>query len=797
MKILLILIAIAVLALCALGWLLSHMQDVRNARAQPDGQEPSDKVPGKPGAAPRPAAREPAAEQAQPAPAESRDVHFRMQGERGMGGPVYGDVMCADGVYLPMVWESDMHTSFDGRWLRTGFYESDTAHLVDRKSRRSWLLSRAQAQALEGIHWRLPRWSGETINESGLADDEHVVMSDASFEAWLGEHVASPAQPLVAVRDLWMPLETVPPQVAASSPALTPPPAARAEGGGKPAAPASAASPPAAPAPAAPKLTLERHWPATLRHLRYPLEPLERPNWQLMIDGKAQPWLVDEKAHLAWREDGQAFALYACPAGDEQERPLLRLAVWSVERGWQQWPETLPADRKSWSVGLYLPEQGQEEGKEAAKPLSVLRWEGAVVAQRVELDTPETERLHDGVSLSCVASDTEGCAGHARDGQVRLAAVPRTTFTWLRDPRQPEQWRACSEPVAGQRLIWTLRKNALDEQGETAAYSLQWGERHLAGNWALEHVVVQGRRAVLMPHGKAPERGGNGAVQIWDGQRLQNVDLPWPVVRLIPVPGRNGGAAVRVGLVALTGCLADKDRDANTASWRWPVHSVSTSHLARPDWSPLYAIRHIAPDAQGRWRLLPRWREVRQIQHPCADGDYVWRDPARGDALWWWGGVHARVNNYWEPETPRFDGVCVTRSGTVLCGTGPSACPHPAGEGWVTLEWLSSSYSGPGEWKLHWINPVEKEVRSLGLQAWMPLLLGWDAQGLHWREAERPAQEGEVPQAPERQLIVAQMWNRAGVEKLRQGPQGLWLRKQDLSYAEALLVQDDWPWERI
>lgn len=789
MKILLILIAIAVLALCALGWLLRHMQDVRNAKAQPVGQDAQDKAPEKVMPVPQPSNQEPAAS-AETA-AEPKDVHFRMQGERGMGGPIYGDVMCADGVYLPFVWESDMHTSFDGRWLRTGFHESEAAHLVDRKSRRSWQLSPAQAQALESVHWRLPRWSGETINESGLADDEHVVMSDASFEAWLNAHVASTAQPLVAVRDLWIPVESVPPQVAASPPALTPPPATQADATGKPAVPQ-----PAAPKPAVPKLTLERHWPATLRHLRHPLEPLRHPNWQLMIDGQAQPWVVGDDAHLAWRDDGQAFALYAYPTGDEQECPVVRLAVWSLERGWQQWPETLPADRKSWSAGLYFPEETPEDGKEAAKPLSVLSWEGAMVAQRVELDTPETERLHDGVSLSCAAGDIEGCAGHGRDGQVRLAAVPRTTFTWLRDPLQPEQWRACSEPVAGQRLIWTLRKSALDEQGETAAYSLQWGERHLAGHWALEHVVVQGRHAVLMPHGKAPERGGSGAVQIWDGERLQNVDLPWPVVRLIPVPGRHGGAAVRVGLVALAACMDDKDRDANTASWRWTLHSVSTSHLARTDWSPLYTIRHIALDAQGRWRLLPRWREVRQIQHPCADGDYVWRDPARGDALWWWGGVHTRVNNYWEPANPRFDGVCVTRSGTVLCGTGPSACPHPAGEGWVTLEWISGSYNQSSEWKLHWINPVEKEVRSLSLPAWMPLLQGWDAQGLHWREAERPVEDGETPRAPVRQLIVPQMWNRAEVEKLRQGPQGLWLRKQDLSHAEALLVQDDWPWGR-
>ena len=40
------------------------------------------------------------------------------------------------------------------------------------------------------------------------------------------------------------------------------------------------------------------------------------------------------------------------------------------------------------------------------------------------------------------------------------------------------------------------------------------------------------------------------------------------------------------------------------------------------------------------------------------------------------------------------------------------------------------------------------------------------------------------------------MWNCVEVEKLRQGKQGLWLRKQDLRYVEALFAQDDWPWQR-
>ena len=41
-----------------------------------------------------------------------------------------------------------MHTSLDGRWLRTGLYESELAHLVDRKARRSWLIHAAEGEAV-------------------------------------------------------------------------------------------------------------------------------------------------------------------------------------------------------------------------------------------------------------------------------------------------------------------------------------------------------------------------------------------------------------------------------------------------------------------------------------------------------------------------------------------------------------------------------------------------------------------------------------------------------------------------
>lgn len=756
---------LAALALCVLVWLVKHLKD--SAAPETPQAEPQARTQARTQAEPKVSTPTLSNKElnavADKALEPHKDVEFRLQGERGMGGPVWGDVMCADGVYLPQVWESDMHASFDGRWLRTGFYDADVAHLVDRKSRRSWRLLRGEGEALEAVHWRLPRWSGETLNESGMADDAHVVMSDASFESWLQQHVAGTAQALVGLRDIWVPADFVPAQAAEQPPQLVDAPVDT----------------------PAPELTLERHWPAALRHLDRPLEPLLRPNWRLLMGGSATPWLLDENHAMTWREDGQALALYAYAENSEA-----MLAVWSAEQGWQPWSQCLPPDRKPWAAGIGWPEVGDEN------PLPPLAWADRTVLQRVQLDTPETERLHDGTRISCAMSAIDGCAGHDKNGRLQLQPVPVSAFSWVRDPAQPELWRAQSESVKGRRLIWTLNKQARDEQGETSGWSLQWGEKHFSGHWSLEHLVVQGRWAVLMPYGRSPLRGGSGSIQVWDGERMQVVDLPWPVERIRAVPAKNGRMAARVELLALVGSLQEQGWDAGSASWRWPVHSVSYSHLARPDWRPVYAWASMAPDAQGQWRLLPRWREVGQIQHPCADGDYVWRDTARGDALWWWGGLNENINNVWSEDDRRVDGVTLTRSGAALCGTGPCACPHPAGEGWAVLELAERRNGRPDRWKLHWLNPVEKELRTLELAAHTPLITGWDAQGLHWQESQPQSAGDEGAQVlPSSQLVSMPMWGKAEVEQLLHGMNGLWLRKQDLRYAEALLAQDGCPWK--
>jgi len=151
-------------------------------------------------------------------PTINSEVKFRMRGERGMGGPIYGDVLCSDGVYLPHVWESDFHTSFDGRWIRTGSYGESSPRLIDRKNRKSWLLSVPEAGRVDDLHWRLPHWSGESEGGNGVAAEGHNVLTETAFEAWLQKNVGAKAQALVGICDLWIPADCVPAEAQAMPP---------------------------------------------------------------------------------------------------------------------------------------------------------------------------------------------------------------------------------------------------------------------------------------------------------------------------------------------------------------------------------------------------------------------------------------------------------------------------------------------------------------------------------------------------------------------------------------------------
>ena len=144
MSVVLILIAVAALALCLLVWLLSRLRD----DSRPSSFSKPASATDKPAAAVNSQAQPQASlsnkelpAHADKAPEANKDVSFRMQGERGMGGPIFGDVMCADGVYLPHVWENDYAISFDGRWIRTGAYAGAVPRLIDRKTKRCWWLS--------------------------------------------------------------------------------------------------------------------------------------------------------------------------------------------------------------------------------------------------------------------------------------------------------------------------------------------------------------------------------------------------------------------------------------------------------------------------------------------------------------------------------------------------------------------------------------------------------------------------------------------------------------------------------
>ena len=708
------------------------------------------------------AALKPAPER-EASPGISGDVKFRMQGERGAGGPVYGDVLCIDGVYLPKVWESDFHTSFDGRWIRTGSYADSTPRLLDRKSRRCWLLSVPEAALVDDLHWRLPRWSGESQGGNGVAAEGRNVLSDTAFDAWLTKNVNAKAHVLVGVCDLWIPADCVPAQAQAEPPVIP------------------------EQSNAVVQVTVQRHWPASLRDLLHPLEPLHNPYWQLQLNGENHSWLIDGQSPLVWRPDGQAYACYGYPVSSDARKTGVRLGAWSVTFGGQQWSEWLPGDLKPWAVSPYW------SGNVAAEA-AALSWDGVELIQRMVMDTPELERLHDGRSLSCSMAEQYGVSKHREDGHVLLKKIPVREFAWRRDLHNPTHWVAQSEPVAGGALVWTLVQDAKEERGATAAYSVQCGDHQLPWLWELEHVVVDGQWAILCPWGESPLRGGRPAPWIWDGKQLNAVEMNLPVLRMRPhvLPGH-------AQLLVLVGCGPENSNLATSGLWRWPLQVADETNLTKNGWMPAYEWRDIAINNSGVWQLLPRWREVHKVQHPAADGDYVWRLPSGQDALWWWGGLHSLQSNRWKPNAARCEGVLVTQSGAVLCGVGPSACPHHAGDGWLSLEWLARGADNEAHhWKLHWLRPHKHEIWTMELRAFMPVLQAWDAtQGVQWSDVEVPAEMQGGAMQVESHVIAPMRWESAQLDVLKQSPAGFWMRKQDTVYADAIALRDDWPWERV
>src|SRR5699024_4380179 len=99
----------------------------------------------------------------------------------------------------------------------------------------------------------------------------------------------SKAQALTAVCDLWIPADCVP-----ESAQAIPPTIAQQDN-------------------AVVQVTVQRHWPASLRDLDQPLEPLHHPHWQLQINGEPHSWIIDSESRFVWRPDGQAFACYGYP----------------------------------------------------------------------------------------------------------------------------------------------------------------------------------------------------------------------------------------------------------------------------------------------------------------------------------------------------------------------------------------------------------------------------------------------------------------------------------------------------
>lgn len=90
------------------------------------------------------------------------------------------------------------------------------------------------------------------------------------------------------------------------------------------------------------------------------------------------------------------------------------------------------------------------------------------------------------------------------------------------------------------------------------------------------------------------------------------------------------------------------------------------------------------------------------------------------------------------------------------------------------------------------------------LRAYLPVLQSWNAQqGVTWIDTGLPAPDTQTddatasPHLPSSEQVIAPMrWEEAQLEVLKQSPVGLWVRKQDAVYADAIVLRDDWPWNK-
>lgn len=703
-----------------------------------------------------------------------KEIVFRKQGERGLQNASYGDIMCADGVYLPLVMESGFAVSMDGRWIRVSSVGQASAYLVDRKTRHSWILSAEEAEMLETIHWRLPRWSGQETSGAGMHEHNEGALSDSLFHSWLGSNVTNAATPLTAVRDLWVPWNAVPTEKDEEPPQLPQPPNAGLV------------------------VSVQRYWPDSLRTEHQPLEILTHPQWQLLFDGQPQPWVVALEMPFEWRQDGQALAMYAYSLSQNGRQQRLTLAVWEAERGWQKWTDAQPPEeRKPWQL---KPVPKAAEG--SASPS--LRWMKSRLMQRMRIDTPLLQRQRLGTRITPSYEPVLVPATHQEDGRLVQGISPVTHLTWERNLQRPEQWLAYSEPMAGHALRWSLALSSAEVASGMPAYRLHWGQNPMPGLWELEHIIVRQRWAILLRHPQDDGLEDGTQVYVWDGRDLVALAVEWPIERIAPVPSGQepGQQAIRARLLAARATVDIDAADLQTGAWRWPLHHVTPERCEMANNAMVYEVHDIVPDAQGVWQLLPNWRPIDKVQHPCSDGDYFWSGNVR-DELWWWGGMRQYTPEHHEDDgqVPRTEGVTVTRSGLVLCGTGPSAMPHPNGEGWLVLQCPKRPAHGTvSTWHLHWLQPHNRQIRTLMLQAAMPLLEGWDNRGVYWREEvppAPPAEEGQPEQPIQRppiQTVESDLWQRAEIHDLKQGPYGLWLRKQDMGHADIVRNHPDWPW---
>jgi hypothetical protein len=541
--------------------------------------------------------------------------------EIAMGGPTYCDYLFSDGVLLQGI-GSSARFSTDGRYFAAPVPSRQSWSLVilDRQLRRLYSCN-------NGRFWEL-----DEFNEQGLRGRHSPLVDNSTQQVSLEELLrTSKAVDLVAVADLWL----APGQWQEDM--------------------ANALIEYRAPTD---DLRVEGHlaFPASLRALPQPTDPLRYPEYRLSLDGEASAMLIHGGAPLIWNPNGKAFACFA----RKEDQSHGGYWYFSADDGWRQLPQP-------WIASSSEPSLSWEQ------PLA-LDGRSLWIMARFDYAQPDCGAY--GYGLHSIHSDTETQIGHDPQGRMQVAELPLTRMR-LAVPLAGNGLRGTSSVESAPLL--NNQRARLDWQHDNSeglgAYLCTLGDWQLPGLWLLDHRASDcSRYLALVPFSEPPAVPGHVVVvDVRERRLLQSP--PLLVGRLLDFRGP------RLTLAAIYGRLDRKRQTTPLQRFNQPApDATNAAQFCRyQDSSRLYYQTVELHVEAAQLRQSHPWRQVDRPQAAIADGAFIQPSPDNQDAAWLFGSETEYADSWLRSDSARTGGHLLTASGCAMRDLAPSMIWSPGG----------------------------------------------------------------------------------------------------------------------